>query len=67
MRTAKDQIDAIPPKELQKFKTEAENLPTRNEQMEAAGRFLAEHLILHWNGTDCTYLLYKACVKIKFF
>lgn len=67
MKTAKNQIDAIPPKELQKFKTEAENLPTRNEQMEAAGRFLAEHLILHWNGTDSTYLLYKACVKIKFF
>lgn len=65
MKTAKEMIDALSARELHEFRTEAENLPSKNDQLVAAGQFLARHWVMHWNSTDSVYLLYKAGVKIK--
>lgn len=64
MKTAKEMIDALPARELHEFRCSVEHLP-REQQIVEAGRFLAKHWFLHWNGTDSEYLLQKANVKFK--
>lgn len=66
MLSTKEKIDALPARELHEFRTEAENLPSKNDQLVAAGQFLARHWVMHWNSTDSEYLLQKANVKIKY-
>lgn len=65
MKTAREKIDALPARELHEFRKEAESLPSMNDRLELAGRFLARHWILHWNGADSEYLLQKAGVKLR--
>ena len=65
MMSAKEKIDALPVRELYEFRCSVEHLP-REQQVTEAGRFLAKHWFLHWNGTDSEYLLQKAEVKIKY-